>query len=134
MLLYDPSQRPSAQQILSFPYFTSHNLVTPIQTQFPKPVKAKEEERFNFGKLGEAQLTKNNFYDVLDVKKKKDDKFRDSSTNFLDFLDQKLIEQDKQWNAKAEKNKQATREKFNPKPTLHHQNSKDNVEDVTEFL
>lgn len=132
MLRYDPQKRPSAQQVLASSFFTT---VMPAQaplpsTQFKNP--RKEEERINFGRLGEAKLsdTKQNFYDVSGQNfKKKDDK-RDSSQNFLDYLDKKLQEEDKNWNAtKPDKKKESgTRERFNvnPKPmTLHQQSSKD---------
>jgi serine/threonine protein kinase len=73
MLKYDPTKRPSAQQILSYPYFQTQEI--------PK-------------KLGIFENAKNTSDERVALPKKTN-KFGDSTTDFLDFLDQKLNENEK---------------------------------------
>lgn len=105
MLKWDPSKRPSAQQILSYSFFNSNKVLPSVNLGRKNTNDYYRQSRNNFnnrrnvfeleGKniLNEQRYAQNH---QETQQQSQQQKFGDSSTNFLDFLDKQVIEKDHQ--------------------------------------
>ncbi|CAD8064171.1 unnamed protein product [Paramecium primaurelia] len=88
MLKYDPQKRPSAKQILEYPYFTNHcfPMIQQIENkqEFPKIDRIERHEKHE------------DIFELPKVNNKENrNKMNESNSNFLDLLEQKMAEYDR---------------------------------------